>query len=302
MHLSVLLYSLLLFCLPFDAMSKDVAKLSPDGFFEHLANKQAENSTARREYLEPNTVKKYPKLAEALKKPLRNGKVTKQEFLAEYAAYRQSFNSFFQKLDKNGDGLLSYSEIVAGAPALLRAFDSLDKDRNGRLDRAELRDSPVVFTSISRKATDANISNSTDEIEGSASGEPISTLTETSQNTVIAKGACNPPECEEIVVGPPDEEPDYFWEIIIIIIIVDDGACKSSSLATLTTKQSCPAPPVDRAKELQRCYEGVELDYQADIARCEQLYTPSSPSIVQCYSRATEYYAEGRSICRQRWS
>ncbi len=46
----------------------------------------------------------------------------------------------FAALDKDGDGLLSRSEVdSSGNAALMREFTSVDTDRNGRLSRSEMK-------------------------------------------------------------------------------------------------------------------------------------------------------------------
>lgn len=72
----------------------------------------------------------------------RNGQVDRGEFdrfmRARLAKQQASFESAFAKLDKNADGGISEAESAA-LPPIAENFAVIDTDRNGSIDKDELR-------------------------------------------------------------------------------------------------------------------------------------------------------------------
>lgn len=77
----------------------------------------------------------------------KDGFISTEEMQAHHRAmrekFRQSMRDYWKKADTDGDGALSRAEVEAAKmPRLMRDFDKLDKNRDGRLTQDELAAAP----------------------------------------------------------------------------------------------------------------------------------------------------------------
>jgi Ca2+-binding EF-hand superfamily protein len=88
-----------------------------------------------------------PKLAPEFDRIDRNrdGSVSREELSAYLQAGRlrartaDGFGEHFRRADTDGDGALSRAECERSLPRLAAKFDQIDRDRDGRLTREELK-------------------------------------------------------------------------------------------------------------------------------------------------------------------
>lgn len=77
----------------------------------------------------------------------KDGFISTEEMQAHHRAmrekFRQSMRDYWRKADTDGDGALSRAEVdAAKMPRLMRDFDRLDKNKDGRLTEDELTAAP----------------------------------------------------------------------------------------------------------------------------------------------------------------
>ncbi len=77
----------------------------------------------------------------------KDGVISTEEMQAHHRAmreqFRQSMRDYWKKADTDGDGALSKAEAEAGKmPRLVRDFDKLDKNKDGKLTQDEIAAAP----------------------------------------------------------------------------------------------------------------------------------------------------------------
>jgi Ca2+-binding EF-hand superfamily protein len=77
----------------------------------------------------------------------KDGFISTEEMQAHHRAmrenFRQSMRDYWKKADIDGDGALSRAEVEAAKmPRLMRDFDKLDKNKDGKLSPEEMAASP----------------------------------------------------------------------------------------------------------------------------------------------------------------